>query len=161
MRLFLCFFLFVALSAFHPNCNNSGIKKIWLFSQTQTGGTVRQDADGNKINNRINTSFLIIEVKKNNPISCDSIMYNGKIYGLRSTQIMENNIFIGSVVNDKLINISTSKNRRFIRLDILNVDFILNDGESYELTLLGKVENEKLSYSFNKTNFTLLPTAYQ
>lgn len=161
MRLLILLTAFVVLNSFYPNCNKSGIKKVWLFSQTQTGGIVRLDADGNKVDNRLYHHFLIIEVKKNKQITCDSILYQGKSYAVKSSLITENKITVGNILDDKPVDISAAKNRELIKLDIQSMNFNFNNNESYELTLSGKVAEENFTYTFNKINTNLLPVFYQ
>lgn len=161
MRLLILLISLVCLTSFYPNCNNSGIKKVWLFSQTQTGGTIRLDADGNKVDNRTYNHFLIIEVKKNKQITCDSILYQGKFYAVKSVLIADNKVTVGNIIDDKPFTISAAKNRALIRLDIQDMNFSLSNNESYELTLSGKAAGENFNYTFNKINLNLLPVLYQ
>jgi hypothetical protein len=96
------------------------IQKAWAFVTESMPGRVMQDESGNTINPQpIIQRFIYIETNSKNPITADSVWYNGTLYTTTATLITQAKHQAGIIYTDgKPVFISPKKGNRLWRIDV-------------------------------------------
>lgn len=108
------------LTTVYTTAQTYKIQKAWAFVTESMPGRVMQDESGNTITPQpIMQRFIYIETNCKNPITADSVWYNGRLYKTTATLITHSKHQAGINYTDgKPIFITPKKGNKLWRIDV-------------------------------------------